>query len=381
MGDIEFDRELFDLTLRDIDALEQPTSNAPDARFAFLMYLEDLRDRVAAYRVAATLMGNQELLDQIRAADETLARAATIPEPPLPPPQSPDPPRRPWAPVRPVTPFSAPSVPPSPTEQRAPSIQRGRRVRLDVYDTGSQPSLASVSVTSRAPSVASSSGATAYPPRLRRHRGRSSSRSSDVSTTAVAYFPMRDEPAQFPRPLIQCAACFEDIDGGEVVTPCSHHYHRGCMAGLFEAAVTDDWLFPPKCCGQRIDVDTVLDALPRDVRRRSLSRLSEIENLLRVYCPCGAVLGMQHDLPPFVTCVECAAVVCASCRSAHPEDLTCAQHEDALPIVDMANTHSWRRCPGCRSYVERTDGCPHMTCRCSTQFCYLCAALWKTCPC
>lgn len=31
--------------------------------------------------------------------------------------------------------------------------------------------------------------------------------------------------------------------------------------------------------------------------------------------------------------------------------------------------------------MELWQGCYHMTCRCSTQFCYLCAALWKTCDC
>lgn len=31
--------------------------------------------------------------------------------------------------------------------------------------------------------------------------------------------------------------------------------------------------------------------------------------------------------------------------------------------------------------IELTTGCFHMTCRCKTQFCYLCSSPWKTCQC
>jgi hypothetical protein len=31
--------------------------------------------------------------------------------------------------------------------------------------------------------------------------------------------------------------------------------------------------------------------------------------------------------------------------------------------------------------VELSTGCFHMTCRCKAQFCYLCAARWKSCAC
>ena len=31
--------------------------------------------------------------------------------------------------------------------------------------------------------------------------------------------------------------------------------------------------------------------------------------------------------------------------------------------------------------MELTHGCYHITCRCSKQFCYLCAETWKNCTC
>lgn len=65
----------------------------------------------------------------------------------------------------------------------------------------------------------------------------------------------------------------------------------------------------------------------------------------------------------------------------------------------MAEENGWRRCNECRSMVELSYGCHHMThvchcqscsrrvltlsrrCRCGHEFCYLCGNRWRTCQC
>ncbi|KAL0012733.1 hypothetical protein SO802_007841 [Lithocarpus litseifolius] len=49
---------------------------------------------------------------------------------------------------------------------------------------------------------------------------------------------------------------------------------------------------------------------------------------------------------------------------------------DDLIFRELAKEKKWRRCPLCKYYVERTEGCLHMTCRCAFQFCYGCGAQW-----
>jgi hypothetical protein len=42
----------------------------------------------------------------------------------------------------------------------------------------------------------------------------------------------------------------------------------------------------------------------------------------------------------------------------------------------MGEKSGWRRCYKCRTLVELTHGCSHITCRCKAQFCYICGAVW-----
>jgi E3 ubiquitin-protein ligase RNF144 len=34
-----------------------------------------------------------------------------------------------------------------------------------------------------------------------------------------------------------------------------------------------------------------------------------------------------------------------------------------LMLRELAKDKKWSRCPQCKFYVERTEGCPHMICR------------------
>ncbi len=45
-------------------------------------------------------------------------------------------------------------------------------------------------------------------------------------------------------------------------------------------------------------------------------------------------------------------------------------------VLQMGEKSGCRRCYKCRTLVELTHGCSHITCRCKAQFCYICGAVW-----
>lgn len=50
-------------------------------------------------------------------------------------------------------------------------------------------------------------------------------------------------------------------------------------------------------------------------------------------------------------------------------------------FVEVAEQAGWRKCYNCSAMVELKEGCNHMTCRCTAEFCMVCGLKWKSCDC
>ncbi|KAK1287121.1 hypothetical protein QJS10_CPB19g01982 [Acorus calamus] len=50
---------------------------------------------------------------------------------------------------------------------------------------------------------------------------------------------------------------------------------------------------------------------------------------------------------------------------------------DDLVLMRLAEAQRWRRCPVCMVFVEKTEGCPHISCRCGHEFCHGCGSAWS----
>ncbi|KAG2123758.1 hypothetical protein DEU56DRAFT_745106, partial [Suillus clintonianus] len=118
-------------------------------------------------------------------------------------------------------------------------------------------------------------------------------------------------------------------------------------------------------------------------------KAQEFGTMKRVYCvapTCSRFLGPLHEgyFTKVFTCTSptCTMTTCGKCCSRH-EGFThiCTPDADAEQILTLSRTSGWARCPGCAQMIELDMGCFHMTCRCRTEFCYLCKELWKNCGC
>lgn len=189
-------------------------------------------------------------------------------------------------------------------------------------------------------------------------------------------------------PSQPCVVCYEYVGGlFYVKAPCGHIYDIECMTSLVRSATSDESLFPPRCCSRPIGYDLFNALIPLDVWK-AFERASQEFSVTakdRIYCPspaCSKFLGSVKALPRTTSCPTCRISVCTQCRKhAHPLRRFCEQEDETGALQGLLEQNRWQRCPNCRAVVELNQGCYHITCRCRSQFCYLCSAPWKTCSC
>ena len=83
----------------------------------------------------------------------------------------------------------------------------------------------------------------------------------------------------------ECASCRDSKLSFEVTEmPCKHSYCRECVTRLFEDSITDESLFPPRCCREAIPLSRVRDLLESELTARFESKSIEFNDPLRTYC-------------------------------------------------------------------------------------------------
>ncbi|KAI3379623.1 hypothetical protein SNEBB_011366 [Seison nebaliae] len=114
-------------------------------------------------------------------------------------------------------------------------------------------------------------------------------------------------------------------------------------------------------------------------------------------CPqCSFVLHLNRDLinkkrrqkiPMKVQCPECSIIWCFNCHAPWHQNITCEDFSRGDQLLKCwAKEHHYGRrnaqmCPKCQVYIQREEGCNHMTCPfCHTAFCYRCGGRYRRIP-
>lgn len=104
------------------------------------------------------------------------------------------------------------------------------------------------------------------------------------------------------------------------------------------------------------------------------------------YIPKSAING---EYP--ACCTKCGQYTCPNCRTAvmsHHSGLECKlemerkrrkEEEEAADkrMQATAEEKGWKLC-SCGRWVEKTEGCNHIKCRCGGELCYRCGEKWDT---
>jgi len=228
--------------------------------------------------------------------------------------------------------------------------------------------------------------------------GPSSSTAAGPSSSSSA------DPSEWLRPTdeVTCPICMCETPPAEVamLTGCRHTFCEDCIGQYVSGKVTEGQVLPeqlrcpsvdPKC-GETIvpaDVARCLKAPEAVARyeRLTLQRCIEASDGMGV-CPspgCEFMFAFDEDNRK-LDCPLCQKSFCLVCRvSPWHAGVRCEQYQAEHGNVDeadklfhaFASQQKLKQCPKCKHFVEKTNGCNAMHCRCNLVFCYKCGGVLK----
>ncbi|KAF9267573.1 hypothetical protein L218DRAFT_995807 [Marasmius fiardii PR-910] len=184
-----------------------------------------------------------------------------------------------------------------------------------------------------------------------------------------------------------CPICLGEVSS-PVKLSCGHEYCTACIRHFFTADINR---FPIVCVGdeakclkpialpmiQRFLTDTQFNAL---LETAFVTHIEQNPNLYR-YCKTPDCKQIYACTPnPLVShCPSCLAPMCTKCHEEGHEGMTCeerrvyANPEEQERLNDeWARTAGVKRCPQCQVWLEKTEGCNHMSCKCGAHICWVC---------
>ncbi|KAI4990336.1 hypothetical protein ZWY2020_038699 [Hordeum vulgare] len=195
-----------------------------------------------------------------------------------------------------------------------------------------------------------------------------------------------------------CTICMEAVPGFErfTIAGCRHAFCASCVRQYIAARVEENLLAigcpVPGCKDGVLHPEECRRVIPTPLFHRWGAALCDMAlGELKFYCPfkdCSALLvddqpGDGGGDAAKVECPHCKRMFCAKCKVPWHEGVDCAEFQrlgddergrEDLLLRKVAQQSKWQRCPKCKIYVDRVDGCTFIACRCGHCFCYLCGS-------
>ncbi|KAI0685756.1 hypothetical protein BC835DRAFT_1408725 [Cytidiella melzeri] len=182
-----------------------------------------------------------------------------------------------------------------------------------------------------------------------------------------------------------CPICLDKVSL-PITLDCGHTWCKRCLTSYLLAAI-DTKVFPLNCLG---DGAQCSNQIPISIVRRILTsedfqRLAHASFLAYIhsrpsefhYCPTPDCVQVYRSAPrdTVLQCPSCLIRICPNCHVEYHEGTKCpdSETEELRLFEEWTSTRDVKRCPGCKTYIERDAGCNHMECtRCRTHICWVC---------
>lgn len=197
-----------------------------------------------------------------------------------------------------------------------------------------------------------------------------------------------------------CPICLDDEPDTPIQTLCKHTYCLECFENCCKSASStckDE--FQIECqgdggnCTEIFNLSELKDHLSSStfelVLKSSFEKYVQRHTKDFHYCPtpdCGYIYrcaSAPNLKPSAYTCANCLEPVCTFCHARHG-DYTCAEYKDIESggyeaLEKLKRELNIKDCPKCKTPMEKTEGCNHMTCGgCSAHICWVCMAVFGT---
>jgi len=183
-----------------------------------------------------------------------------------------------------------------------------------------------------------------------------------------------------------CTICMEAVHVRELfpISGCKHLFCISCVSQYITAKVEDNVLSigcpDPGCKYGALDPEACRDVIPPQLFQRWGAALCDSAlGSFKFYCPfndCSALLvherGHGEAVITKAKCPHCRRLFCAQCKVAWHDGIACAEFQrlgkderdkNDLLLRKVARESRWQRCPKCKMYVERAQGCVYIVCR------------------
>ncbi|KAJ1700492.1 hypothetical protein LUZ63_000271 [Rhynchospora breviuscula] len=181
-----------------------------------------------------------------------------------------------------------------------------------------------------------------------------------------------------------CKICMDTVPADQMFqtsNDCTHVFCGDCLSHYLGTKIRENISVvecPEENCKALLEPVKCQELLPSEVFERWENALCEsmLLDAQNFYCPfkdCSAL--MVDDGDETVTraeCPSCRRLFCAACKVAWHAGLSCEEFgklgkdergKEDLLMMQVAKEKKWRRCPSCKYFVEKRDGCQHITCR------------------
>lgn len=164
--------------------------------------------------------------------------------------------------------------------------------------------------------------------------------------------------------VVRCCGCEDEYSPADTYkAPCTHSYCDQCLQVLFRNSMQDPACYPPRCCRQRIELDTARARLG-EVAVTFEAKREELEDPRAVYChvsTCSAYIGIVHRYHNNLAhCPSCKAITCIVCKGPYHVG-NCPEDPETEAVLERAAEEGWQQCRNCSAVVELDTGCNHMT--------------------